>query len=85
MVATAKPPHIQRIIILIVMGVDILIAANFAAFPFENPRLKRPLNRQMSVILGRIGAPPVRLSRLAFNHLRSQTMWADQAYRRGYG
>ena len=66
MMASAKPPYCQWLVIAIVMGINLFGAANLASFFVEFPCLDGPLDSEVCFILGGIGTAPVGLPSISF-------------------
>lgn len=64
----AEPPHVQGIVILIVMGIDCLDPANFTGLLFQLACLHRSLHGQMGIVFTWVGTAPIRLAGIGFQH-----------------
>ena len=66
--APAEPTNLQRVVVLVVVGVDCFNAADLADTFFQLPGLQGSLDRQMRVVLCWVCPTPIRLSCLALDH-----------------
>lgn len=73
--AAAEPPHVQRFIVSVVMGIDLCCAADFAALLLQSARGKCSLNGKVGLILGQVSAAPVCLAGLAFQRRCPWKLW----------
>ncbi|OJU70532.1 MAG: hypothetical protein BGO05_23265 [Rhizobiales bacterium 63-7] len=67
-VPAAQPPHFQRVVILIVMGIHRFETADLAWLLFQLAGLHGSLHGKVGIIFDRIGATPVGLAGIGFQH-----------------
>jgi hypothetical protein len=66
-VSSAKPTHLKRLVILVVMCVNSFNSADFAGFLVKLTGTQSTLNSKVGIVFSRIGAAPVRLSCFALD------------------
>lgn len=66
--AAAQPPHLQRIVVLVVMRIDRFKSTDLARLLLQIAKLQRSLHGKMGTVLARIGPAPICLTRVRFEH-----------------
>ncbi len=64
----AQPPHLQRLVVLIVMGIDRFDPTDLTRLFFQLAGLHGSLHSEVSIIFAWIGATPISLTRIRFQH-----------------
>jgi hypothetical protein len=66
----AQPPDPQRLIVLVVMGINSVAPADFACLLFQLACFHSALHGKVSIVFGGVGPTPVRLTGIGFQHRR---------------
>jgi len=66
--SSAQPADLQWLLVVVVMCINCIVAADLASLSFQLASFHCSLDRQMGVIFCRVCPTPIRLSRLTFDH-----------------
>ncbi|KQV78106.1 hypothetical protein ASC90_27335 [Rhizobium sp. Root1220] len=66
--SSAQPPDPQRLVVLVMMGINSVAPADFTCLLFQLACLHSALHGKVSIVFGGVGPTPVRLAGIGFQH-----------------